>query len=151
MKYRLRTLLIGVTAFVIWLGWEAERMHRQRQANAVIYRVGGIVEYEDAFSRQVTKHIAKWLGRDAVENIMAVYLGGSAVKDDDLACLQLLPRVREVVLTSSDVSDAGLPHLYRLSKLETVDVRFTKVTDAGVERLRRALPHARILHKSDLE
>jgi hypothetical protein len=151
MKYSLRTLLLAMTALVLGLGWEAERIHRQRAAKDIIYRANGAVEYEDAFSPTVTKHLWSWLGRDAVENVTAVYFGGTSVSDDDLACLRHLPRLRVLVLTSSTVSDAGLPHLYNLPNLETVDLRFTAVTELGVEQLRRALPQAKILSKSDID
>ncbi|MGH7137606.1 MAG: hypothetical protein ACREHD_17810, partial [Pirellulales bacterium] len=151
MRYSLRTLLVATTALVVWLGWQAERMHRQREANAVIDRAGGMVRYEDAFSWPVTKQLSTCLGRDAVQNVTAVYFGGTSATDDDLACLRMLPRLREVVLTSSAVTDAGLPHLHGLRDLETIDLRFTAVSESGIAALRRALPQARILSKSDLE
>jgi hypothetical protein len=151
MKYSLRTLFLVTTALLIWLGWQAERIHRQREANAVIYRAGGMVRYEDAFLRPVTKHLSTRLGRDAVQHITAVYFGGTSAKDEDLACLRMLPRLREVILTSSAVSDAGLPHLYGLRELETVDLRFTAVSESGIAELRRALPQAKILTKSDID
>jgi hypothetical protein len=95
--------------------------------------------------------LVRWLGRETIANVDAVYLGGSTITDGDLACLKNLPCLRTVVLTSSPVTDAGLVHLRDLTNLETVDLRFTAVTDAGVAELRHAIPWAKILTKSDIE
>jgi hypothetical protein len=86
-----------------------------------------------------------------VSDVDAVYLGGATVADDDLACLESLPRLRVLVLTSTAISDAGLRYLHDQQSLETIDLRFTAVTDAGVDSLRRALPKARILRRSDID
>lgn len=148
MKYSLRTLLLGLTALLIWLGWQADRMHRQRAALAVIGSREGSVEYCGPASGAP---LARWLGRDMACDVDAVYLGGTEVADDDLSCLTALPRLRVLVLTSTAISDAGLRHLYDRRSLETIDLRFSAVTEAGVEALRRALPQARILHRSDID
>ncbi|HVX11916.1 MAG TPA: hypothetical protein VHC22_12100 [Pirellulales bacterium] len=151
-QFGVRTMLIAITALMIWLGWQAERIHRQRAAVAVIDRLHGSVEYRDAVPwPAVSRRLAACLGRDAVANVAAVYLGGTSAGDDELACLHALPRLRVLVLTSSAVTDAGLPHLHALREVESIDLRFTAVTDAGVARLRRALPHTRVLGKSDIE
>lgn len=152
MRYSLRTLLLVITLLVVWLGYHAEQIHRQRAATRAIEQLHGSVEYDDSLGDSaVRKWLARWLGRDAVSNVDVVYLAGATVADDDLAWLKDLPRLRTVALTSSPITDAGLRHLNRLTHLETVDLRFTEVTDEGIASLRRALPEAKILGKSDIE
>ena len=153
MRYSLRTLLLVMTVLVVWLGYQAELIHRQRAATRAIEQLHGSVEYDDSSSDSAVRNwLARWLGRDAVSDVDAVYLAGAAVDDDDLAWLKELPRLRTVVLTSSPISDAGLRHLRPLTHLETVDLRFiTEVTDEGIASLRRALPEVKILGKSDIE
>lgn len=141
-----------MTVLIVWLGYQADQIHRQRAVVQAIERLHGSVEYDDLSSTSVVRTwLARWLGREAIANVNAVYLAGASIIDDDLTWLKELPRLRIVVLTSSPVTDAGLPHLRGLTHLETVDLRFTGVTDDGVASLRRALPQAKILSKSDIE
>src|SRR5487761_968812 len=141
MRFSLRTLFLFTTAVVAWLGYEAEQVHRQRQAVAAIEGWHGSLRYDDSLRDSTFRGwLAPWVGRDAVACVDAVYLGGASVGDADLAHLEKLPRLRTLVLTSSPITDAGLAHLRGLSNLETLDLRFTTVTDAGVADLRRALP-----------
>ena len=152
MRYSLRTLLLVMTVLVVWLGYQAEQIHRQRAVVRAIERLHGSVKYDDSLGNSALRRwLGRWLGREAIANVDAVYLAGATVADGDLACLKELPRLRTVVLTSSPITDAGLQHLRRLTHLETIDLRFTEVTDEGIARLRRALPEAKILGKSDIE
>jgi hypothetical protein len=152
MRFSLRTLLLVITVLFLWLGYMADQIHRQRAAVETIERLHGALRYDDALSESPVPHwLADWLGRDAIANVDAVYLGGTAVNDDDLTCLKNLPKLRTLVLTSSPITDAGLLHLCHLTSLETIDLRFTSVTDAGIANLRRVLCDAKILSKSDIE
>ncbi|HWB13089.1 MAG TPA: hypothetical protein VG826_27945 [Pirellulales bacterium] len=152
MRFSLRTLLVATTILVVWLGRLAEQVHQQQAVSRAIDRLHGSLGYDDSLSNSRPRRwLASRLGREAIANIEAVYLGGTRAGDDDLALLKKLPRLRTVVLTSSPVTDAGLVHLRGLATLETIDLRFTAVTEAGVADLRRALPRAKILGKSDIE
>jgi hypothetical protein len=152
MRYSLRTLLIVTTVLLIWLGRQAEEVHQQRAVVKVVDRLHGALGYDDSPSGSpLRRRLAGWLGRETIANIDAVYLGGTTAGDDDLAPLGKLRGLRTVVLTSSAVTDLGLAHLRGLPSLEAIDLRFTAVTEAGVTDLRRALPHAKILSKSDIE
>ena len=46
LRFSLRSFLVLFTVFCIWLGWKAERAHRQREAVAVIVKAGGKVWYD---------------------------------------------------------------------------------------------------------
>src|SRR5262245_27650401 len=46
----LRTLLVLVTVLAIWLGWQANRAHKQREAVARIRELGGVVAYDYEYS-----------------------------------------------------------------------------------------------------
>ena len=152
MQFSLRTLLLATTVAVVALGYCAERAHRQHAAALAIERLRGSLRYNDSLSGSSARRwLAGWLGRDMIASVDAVYLGGTAASDADLACLEKLPGLRELVLTSSAISDAGLEQLRELRQLESLDVRFTAVSDAGVEKLRRALPRTKILSKSDID
>lgn len=152
MQFSMRSLLLVTTLVVLALGFLAERAHRQRRAALAIERLHGSLRYNDELHNSPTRRwLWGWLGRDMIAQVEAVYLGGTAMHDADLACLEKLPELRELVLTSTAVSDRGLERLARLTKLESIDLRFTQVSEAGVVKLRRALPQARILSKSDID
>ncbi|HEV7225635.1 MAG TPA: hypothetical protein VGN42_23215 [Pirellulales bacterium] len=42
----LRSVLVAITALGLWLGWKAERAHRQREAVRRIEALGGTVQYD---------------------------------------------------------------------------------------------------------
>lgn len=149
MRFRLRTLLIAVGIACLWLGVAADRGYRQKLAVDAIRTSGGRVDYPEAgvWSRSCQA----WLGPDFCLPVSQVFWAGAAIDDDDLACLRTLPSVELLSLASTPISDAGLAHLDGLGCAQLIDLRFTRVTDEGANRLRRALPQAKILLHSDVD
>lgn len=45
LRFRLRTFLVVVTIFCVWLGWHIHGTRRQREAVAAIREQGGTVTY----------------------------------------------------------------------------------------------------------
>jgi hypothetical protein len=64
----------------------------------------------------------------------------------ELAKFPAMTEVRSLGLAGTSITDAGLESLAKFYKLETLDLGFTKVSAAGVARLRRELPHCKIIH-----
>jgi hypothetical protein len=83
-------------------------------------------------------------GLASFEKLQELYLSGSNVTDADLKKVARLERLRVLQLNSTAITDDGLAHLTKLTNLRTLAVRGTAVTDAGVEKLRGALPDAKI-------
>ena len=152
-QFSLRSLLALTAACCLLLGWKADGAFRQQRAAAAILARGGRVAYgNDAEPRSLTVEAAvRWLGRDFVEHVTAVYWAGSAIEDQDLENLRHFPRLSTVSLTSTPVTDEGLQRLAECPRLEFVDLRFTQVTAVGVERLRQSLPRAKVLRLNDAE
>jgi hypothetical protein len=68
--------------------------------------------------------------------VIAVHFFGKAdVVDSDLASLEPLTSLLEVVLTGTGVTDAGLEHLKGLSNLGSLMLTETQVSDAGMSHL----------------
>ncbi|HUY34956.1 MAG TPA: hypothetical protein VMV69_19570 [Pirellulales bacterium] len=152
-QFRLNTMLVALATFLVWLGFHAERSHRQRRAVAAIVALGGHVSYQcDA---DTGGGLGGWferrLGKDFVRSVSAVFLAGRPVDAADLECLAEFPSLETVNLASSPLTDAGLEHLTGLKRLRHVDLRFTQVSEDGVRRLRAALPDAKIYRVSDIE
>ena len=143
----MRRLLLTMFVLLSTLGYCADQIHRQSASVAAIERLGGQVAYGSSESDR----LARWLGHNTVARVRSVFLGGCTIGDDDLACLADLPEIDRLVLTSTPISDAGLAHLCGLERLSFLDLRFTRVSSAGVERLRRCLPHAKIVYRSDID
>ncbi|HEV3004745.1 MAG TPA: hypothetical protein VGX78_09800, partial [Pirellulales bacterium] len=142
-----------LAALLAWLGFVADAGHRQARAVAAIEALGGSVSYEGGTDATAgpTGWLARRLGNGLVRNVSDVYLSGRTFDDARLDCVADLPAVESVNFVSTPLTDAGLEHLKGLKRLKRVDVRFTQVSDDGVQRLRKALPQAKVYHLSDLE
>lgn len=129
------------------------RVERQRMAVAAIERLGGAVAYESAGDSYGGLHdwLRTWLGRDAFDDVEAVYLSGTPATDADLACLLSLRRIKTIGLASTRVTDDGLPYLRTCELLMHVDLRFTEVSPGAAAALRQALPQAKVQSVSDVE
>jgi hypothetical protein len=107
MRYRLRTLLVVMVAFGVWLGLQVNTARRQRAAVAAVQRLGGTVYFEhqlkhDSRGRLVAVPEAsvrypEWL-RPVAERVfppgvVSVRLRDMPATDRDLELLKSLPRV----------------------------------------------------------
>jgi len=144
-QFRLQTMLAVLAVFLAWLGYHAERSHRQMRAVAAIEALGGHVSYRgDTDTASVLTHwLERGLGKHFVFPVTAVYFAGRPIDDADLDSLADLPALETVNLASTPLTDMGLERLNGLRRLKHVDVRFTHVSEEGVKRLRLALPNAK--------
>jgi len=68
--------------------------------------------------------------------VVDFHLGGTALTDDGLAHVKLLPKVVQLDLKDTQITDAGLAHLAALGTLNRLHLEKTKVTDAGLAHLK---------------
>ncbi len=64
--------------------------------------------------------------------VVDFHLGGTALTDDGLAQVVVLPKVVELNLKDTQITDAGLAQLASLGTLVKLHLEKTKVTDAGL-------------------
>jgi hypothetical protein len=64
----------------------------------------------------------------------------SKVTDDDLACLEGLPRIALLDLQATEITDAGVEHILKIHKLERIDIKRTGITETGRDRLKQRFP-----------
>lgn len=70
--------------------------------------------------------------------LLAIQLRNTCVSDDDLAGLSALEEEVDVVgLEGTAISDEGLVHLFILPRLENIDLTNTSITDRGLRILAR--------------
>jgi len=68
--------------------------------------------------------------------VVDFHLGGTALTDDGLAQIKLLPKVVQLDLKDTQITDAGLAHLAAIGTLNKLHLEKTKVTDAGLAHLK---------------
>ena len=155
-RYSLRTLMLVVTVFCVWLGVTAKRARDQRSAVEVIEALGGEVEYEHEPKRTPyeggfivwgnpnTVNRAppgpEWLrgliGDEYFFSVRLVRLSRTTTDDASLAAVARFADMKSLLLDDTRVSDAGLEHLKGLVNLRELNVIDTLITDAGLEHLR---------------
>jgi Leucine-rich repeat (LRR) protein len=156
-RFSLATLLVLLTAFGLWLGRIADRVHRQRAAVEAIRRVGGVAFYDwqfDAEGKMLRDPqppgpawLREFLGDDFLANVevvglLNVGLGESEPPpvdfgDEDVHHLANLPHLRHLQLSGSRVTDDGLTSLGGLTRLEHLDFGGAPITGRGFAHLRR--------------
>jgi hypothetical protein len=68
--------------------------------------------------------------------VVDFHLGGTALTDEGLAHVKVLPKVFELNLKDTQITDAGLANIAGLATLSRLHLEKTKVTDAGLEHLK---------------
>ena len=156
LRFSLRTFLIVLTIFCVWLGWYLYRVEQQREAVKWVKENGGWVRYYyeyDSNERLVSESqppVPKWLHDILDENyfssVVYVYLGDTKISD--VKPLAGLTNLEELYLHITRVSD--LKPLSGFTNLEVLGLENTNVSDEEIEKLKQALPNCKI-HKSTNE
>jgi len=154
-QFSLRTLLLVITAFAVWLGWRVKLAREQEAAVEAIQALGGSLIYryqeEDPAYRGANNPYPVWLtefvGEEYLLSVAGVYLEGDDVGDSALLRiadhLQRLPDLRWLELRDTQVTDDGLVHVRNLRTLERLYIRTSEeddaapiqITDAGLQHL----------------
>jgi Leucine-rich repeat (LRR) protein len=176
-QYSLRTFLLLITIFAIWLGYLSNEARKQREAVAWVKEMGGMLGYdyevdEDGYLKQDGKPPGpKWLretlGIDFMADVCSVALSGADV--NDVTRLAGLKKLQWLRLEGAQVTDvtplAGLRKLHRLAldgthvsdvtplaglkNLRELYLWGTRVSKEQVTSLRKALPNCVIYSNFD--
>jgi hypothetical protein len=157
-QFGLRTLLIAMTVFSVWLGIYVHRVRQQKAAVKAIREYGGWVHYDFQeappqslkFDAQAEPKLPAWLVQalgddfffDVIE-VNLVYNDDSGKREDNrnisgdvLRHLQALPELRQLLLYKGQATDEGLKFVGAQTKLERILMwDASEVTDAGVAHL----------------
>jgi hypothetical protein len=141
-------MLIAVAVVAVGIGIQADRAREQEQAAARIRELGGSVQYgyqtDDSGvylprpqRYRVTPHgppwLRQWLGPHYFNRVVDVRLSMTEVSDEDLACLQALPRLKWLGLEKTHVTSEGLVHLKRARHLTHLFLGNTDIDDEGLQ------------------
>ena len=132
LRFSIRTLLIVLTIFCVWLSWKVERARKQREVVAWVQEMGGSVHYGyELYDNTVFLPNAKppgpeWLrnllGIDYFGDVRCVFLDGSEVSD--VSPLAELTNLEVLHLTDTSVSD--VTPLFGLTSLEVLNLYRTR-------------------------
>ena len=118
-QFRLGTMMLVLTVFVVWLGWQMNRTQRHQAAVISIRQLGGQIRSEPMKPEWLRR--APVLRRMVVtESIVEIHFLGPRLGDDDVE--QLADVVRQ------------------LPSLETLHFVESRVSNAAIDRLRQACP-----------
>jgi len=138
VRFSVRTLLIVLTIFCVWLGWTVERARKQREAVEWVREVGGWASYD--YKRRAPKWLMRHLGIDFFNDVTRVGLTENLsptarplVADvtpvKDLSPLAGLTSLKVLLLQGTQVSD--LTPVARLTNLEELFLHRTQVSDVS--------------------
>lgn len=156
-QYRLRTLLILMTACAVLFAWWSQKVRQARQQRAAVAAIeaaDGQIWYD--LRRLNIKSLHYWpewlvnaLGVDYFAKVKVVsffhqhlnptnehnFANNSQVTDAVLENLKGLTELQVLYIIGIQVTDAGLEHLKGLKTLQELSVLHTQVTDAGLQHL----------------
>jgi hypothetical protein len=135
-QFSLRTLLILVTVVAgLAFGWikAVEPYRLQREAMAVITKLGGTYKTEDATG------CVRYFDRNA-QDVVVVDLADCDKPDEYLPHLARLPRLRSLVIGGHSVGDEQVAALGRIGSLHRLVLDSTLVTDECADKLKSDLP-----------
>lgn len=139
LRYSLRTFLLLLTVFSVWLGLLVNRVHKQKGAVDWVKEMGGTVSYDFQWDPEQlfpmhpdTKPpgpdwLRELIGVDYFANVVLVNLTDTHVSD--ITPLQDLPHLQSLSLRGSPVSE--IKPLSDLTELDWVDLSDTTVSDLG--------------------
>ncbi len=148
-RRRLRFSVSGLMALVLvlggGLGWIPYRARAQREAVAVIKRVGGQFACNWQWSNgtpifpRPKSPWPEWVRRtfdpDVFNAITYVLLNGSECDDEALRAACRLPWLQELTVINTSVTDAGAEELWRLKNLRALDLRSNRITGRSLLRI----------------
>ena len=139
-QFRLRTLLLFVTAFAVWFGTLAKCANDQRRAVAAIRAAGAGVIYSHQFKDDGLDYYAEKPGIDWLRNLLGddyfiTAVGAEFTCDaTDISVLRMLPNVRAIYYHALFYGDDALEQFAGYSDLEQLEIE-GHVTSSALAKL----------------
>lgn len=147
LQLSLRSFLVALTVFMLWLGFQANSARQQRLTVAALEQAGVKVKYGFQFDAKTgyypdakppyPKVLVNSLGIDFFDKVSAIECHEGDV-DEVVTHIVKLRDVTACFLGGSKLSDDGLRRIAEMPNLERLGLEYTQVTDAGLESLRKS-------------
>jgi hypothetical protein len=143
-RFSLRTFLIVITLFSVWLGWKVNAAHEQRRAVAAVRPLGLIrYDYELAPNTMALKplpeldYCSSLLGVDFFHCVAEISFCEESPKKcgDVLRQFGHFPRLRVVLLNEDSLHDEDLRGLENLTGLEYLWLNKNEISGTGFKYL----------------
>ena len=134
-RFNLRTLLIVVAVFCLFVGTVVKRARDQKSAVEAIIENGGLVAYANHLSKSnplAPEWLRKFLGNDYFSGVAVVTFMGPTINDTNLATIKRLPDLTWLTVSGKQITDAGLVHLEGLSELVILVLGPTEIDGSGL-------------------
>lgn len=142
LRYRLRTLMIGVLALCVLLTWFANRPWRHYLAVKKTESLGGRVEYADANESWLAHSWPALFGRVSGVHLGGIYVSPDFAEFDNISTgatdenvaevMAAFPHVTRLTLDYTLVTDDVVEILSPCDRLRWVSLSGTKVTHQGI-------------------
>ena len=152
LQYSLRTFLLLVTVFSVWLAIQVNKAQKQRAAVAAIREAGGTVMYEWMAVAQTSRYdsgqpLLDWEASDQWEPYRPRSKLGSligeeyfqevnAVNFDGHQCLhalQFIPEIQQLILNNVVLTSADLRQLTELPNLHVLSLSNLEIPEQNIE------------------
>lgn len=135
LRFSVRTLLVMLTLFCVWLGWKAQRARTQREVVAWVHEMGGSVYYDYEIDGKNGTFVSNpqppgpdWLrellGVEFLDEIVEVRIRKSVA---DISPLSKLKSLEWLCMTNHQVTD--LSPLRKLTNLKRLELYSRQVSD----------------------
>jgi len=147
LRYSLRSLLVAVTIFCIWLGLRVRQAQRRHEAVAAIWATHAAISFdyqwvpgESGPNPDGQPSAPAWLrglfGDDFFRYPALVWLKGDAVPDEFLGqYADVLSEVHVLGISSDNVTDKSLAIVAKISQLQFLELNCPNFTSAGLRQL----------------
>jgi hypothetical protein len=148
LRFSLRTALIVVAIFCIWLSIESSHARKQKNAIETVRKLGGMLAYDFQMDRngqwkrpfqpRGPQWLRKAIGDDYFQRVVVVNFDeGSDPTDDDLAVLHNLTDLRTLTLMNRRrITDDGLRFVAGLRRLQKLSLDGTNIDGSGLAHIR---------------
>lgn len=131
LRFSLRTLLILITLFAVWLGWHMYRRREQQRVAAAVVQRGGTAVPMLLDLSFLSRIKAPW----TLENDF--WLTNLKLSDDELKDFESVPDLIGLHLADNQITDRGLAYIHDRTDLRVLDLTNNPaITDAGLAQLR---------------
>ena len=164
-RFRVRTLLVLVSAVAVWTAWYAERVRNQQAAVVAIRKAGANIFYDfelaedgpyvDYFhyyaDEEEVSPVPKWLRRYVRDDYYATVAGlqfwapiQANFDHSSVPELSRLPGLRKLIIYGSAFTDSNFQELENASSLTHLWLSDTSVTQEGISRFQRQHPKCKV-------
>jgi hypothetical protein len=155
-RFSLRTLLLAVTIFGVWLGSRVHHAHQQKKAIAAIEAIDGYWYYDYQYDPPDIydgnrlppgpAFVWRFLDQNMFVDVVAVGLNSKPATDETINEVCRLTQLEQLDLADAkNVTDKGLERIEALDRLTYLRLDGTSVSEDAIRRYQRVHPAVEVV------